>query len=131
MLFRGFKMIRILLVDDQKNVLEGLKMRLKLENDLEVVGEAYTGHDAYASALALNPDVIIMDYEMPEMDGIAATHLIHAQLPGVPIIILSIYDDAYTKLRVDLSGAVAFVSKLGALDELLAAIRGFSQHKVE
>ena len=45
-------MIQILLVDDQKNVLEGLKMRLKLENDLEVVGEAYTGHDAYASALA-------------------------------------------------------------------------------
>ena len=68
---------------------------------------------------------------MPEMDGIAATHLIHTQLPRIPIIILSIYDDAYTKLRVDLSGAVAFVSKLGALDELLAAIRGFSQHKVE
>jgi DNA-binding NarL/FixJ family response regulator len=116
-------MIRVLLVDDQAVVRRGLRVRFQLEPDLEVVGEASTGSEALTLAQALTPDVVLMDLQMPEMDGIQATVALHRVVPQSVVVILSIYDDAQTRERAKGAGAVAFVEKRGATDTLLAAIR--------
>jgi DNA-binding NarL/FixJ family response regulator len=116
-------MIRVLLVDDQLVVRRALRVRFHLEPDLEVVGEASTGREALTLAQTLTPDVVLMDIEMPEMDGIAATAALRRVVPQSAVVILSIYDDAQTRRRAQAAGAVAFVEKRGATDSLLAAIR--------
>jgi DNA-binding NarL/FixJ family response regulator len=113
-------MIRILLVDDKPTVLRGLRLRLGLEEDFEVVGEALNGVAAVALAQELKPDVVVMDVGMPQMDGIAA---IKRVLPGTPVVVLSIHDDANTKARALEAGAAAYVEKRVLSDRLSAAIR--------
>jgi len=116
-------MIRLLLVDDQQTVRRGLSLRLRLEPDMQVVGEASTGHEALAQVQSLSPDVVLMDVEMPDMDGIAATIALRSLTSQSAIVILSIYDDISTRARARAAGAVAFVEKRGSTDNLLAAIR--------
>jgi two-component system, NarL family, response regulator NreC len=116
-------MIRVLLVDDQAVVRRGLRVLFHLEPDLEVVGEASTGSEALALAQTLSPDVVLMDLAMPEMDGIAATAALRRVVPQSVVVILSIHDDVQTRARAQAAGAVAFVEKRGATDNLLAAIR--------
>jgi DNA-binding NarL/FixJ family response regulator len=116
-------MIRMLLVDDQSVVRRGLRARFYLEADLQIVGEACTGREALALAQALTPDVVLMDVEMPEMDGIEATAVLRSVVPQSVVVILSIYDDAQTRGRAQAAGAVAFVEKRGATETLLSAIR--------
>lgn len=117
------KMIRLLIVDDQLAVRQGLRMRLAAEPDLEVVGEAPDGEVALSSALALCPDVVLMDVEMPRMDGFAATDTLRKLCPSAAVIMLSIHDDARTRARAEDAGAVAFVVKSLPTDMLLATIR--------
>ncbi len=116
-------MIRLLLVDDQPAVRRGLGLRLHLEPDIQVVGEASNGREALSLAQALSPDVVLMDVEMPEMDGIEATVALRIADPQSAVVILSIHDDVETRKRAQAAGAVAFVEKRGATDSLLAAIR--------
>jgi DNA-binding NarL/FixJ family response regulator len=116
-------MIRVLLVDDQSVVRRALRGRFHLEPDLEVVGEASTGSEALMLAQTLAPDVVLMDIEIPEMDGIEATAALRRAVPQSAVVILSIYDDAQTRTRAQAAGAVAFVEKRGATDSLLSAIR--------
>jgi two-component system nitrate/nitrite response regulator NarL len=116
-------MIRLLLVDDQSAVRRGLGLRFHLEPDLEVVGEASSGSEALSLAQTLTPDVVLMDIEMPEMDGIEATAALRRAVPQSAVVILSIYDDVQTRARAQVAGAVAFVEKRGATETLLAAIR--------
>jgi DNA-binding NarL/FixJ family response regulator len=121
-------MIRLLLVDDQPAVRRGLGMRLHLEPDMQIVGEASTGREALSMVQALAPDVVLMDVEMPEMDGIEATAALNASVSSSVVVILSIHDDAQTRGRAQAAGAVAFVEKRGATDSLLAAIRQAARH---
>lgn len=121
-------MIRVLLVDDQPAVRRGLLMRLHLEPDIQVIGEASTGREALSLAQALSPDVVLMDVEMPDMDGIEATAALRQAVSASTVVILSIHDDAQTRRRAQAAGAVAFVEKHGATDSLLAAIRQAAQH---
>jgi DNA-binding NarL/FixJ family response regulator len=116
-------MIRLLIVDDQSAVRQGLQMLLTAEPDLQVVGEASDGEVALSLAQALNPDVVLMDVEMPHMDGIAATHALQSICPNISVIMLSIYDDARTRLYAEEAGAAAFVPKCVPTDRLLATIR--------
>ena len=116
-------MIRVLLVDDQAVVRRALRGRFHLEPDLEVVGEASTGSEALMLTQTLTPDVVLMDVEMPEMDGIEATAALQRVVPQSAVVILSIYDDAQTRGQAQAAGAVAFVEKRGATEALLAAIR--------
>jgi DNA-binding NarL/FixJ family response regulator len=116
-------MIRLLVVDDHAIVRRALGERLQLEPDLEVVGEAGTGREALDLAQSLAPDVVLMDVEMPQMDGIQATAELHQLMPGCAVVILSIHDDAQTRVRALAAGAVAFVEKRGATQTLLAAVR--------
>jgi DNA-binding NarL/FixJ family response regulator len=116
-------MIRVLLVDDQAVVRRALRGRFHLEPDLEVVGEASTGREALALAQTFTPDVVLMDIEMPGMDGIEATAALRRVVPQSAVVILSIYDDAQTRGRAQAAGAAALVEKRGATETLLSAIR--------
>ena len=116
-------MIRVLLVDDQAVVRRALRARFHLEPDLQVVGEASTGREALMLAQTLKPDVVLMDIEMPDMDGIEATAALGSVVPKSIVVILSIHDDAQTRGRAQTAGAVAFVEKRGVTDNLLSVIR--------
>lgn len=116
-------MIRVLLVDDHANVLQGLKMRLELEHDLAIAGTALSASEALTQAEELHPDVIVMDVEMPEMDGIAATKLLRAQNQAVKIVMLSIHSDTQLQDQAKEAGAAYFVSKHSSVETLLEAIR--------
>lgn len=117
-------MIRLILVDDQENIRQGLRMRLALEADLQVIGEANNGEEAIALTSKLHPDVIIMDVEMPIIDGISAAQIIHEELGAKSrIVVLSIHNNARIRERAFAAGAAAYVEKHGNLDNLLAAIR--------
>jgi len=117
-------MIRILLADDQTNVRKGLRMRLDLEPGLSVVGEAADGASAVTLARELSPDVILMDVEMPGVDGISATQQLSKDLPDCCIVVLTIHDDAATRARARDAGATAFISKHQIDSSLMDAIRG-------
>jgi DNA-binding NarL/FixJ family response regulator len=121
-------MIRLLLVDDQPAVRRGLGIRLYLEPDIQIVGEASTGREALSKVQALSPDVVLMDVEMPGMNGIEATAALRAAASTSAVVILSIHDDPQTRGRAKAAGAVAFVEKRGAIDNLLAAIRQAARH---
>jgi DNA-binding NarL/FixJ family response regulator len=116
-------MIHVLLVDDQVVVRRALRQRFQLEADLEVVGEASSGSEALALAQTFTPDVVLMDVEMPEMDGIATTAALRRVIPQSAVVMLSIHDDAPTRERALAAGAVALLEKRGATETLLAAIR--------
>ena len=115
--------IRILLVDDQRSVRKGLLMRLSLEPDIEVVGEAADGKEAVSIATDLHPDVLVMDYEMPNMDGVEATRAITAAGLDSRVVMLSIYDNVAVKKAAADAGVRAFVCKQDPSEILLAAIR--------
>jgi len=88
-----------------------------------VVGEASNGREAIILVQQLAPDVVLMDVEMPEMDGIAATAMMRASTPQSAVIMLSIHDDGATRARAHAAGAAAFVTKSGAIEVLVATIR--------
>jgi DNA-binding NarL/FixJ family response regulator len=120
-------MIRLLIVDDQPAIRRGLRMLLTAESDLSVVGETSEGEAALDLASSLHPDVVLMDVELPHMNGIAATRAIQAIRPPVAVIILSIHDDALTQARAAEAGAAAFVTKSMPAETLLTAIRRVAQ----
>ncbi len=121
-------MIRVLLVDDQAVVRRALRTRFDLESDLQVVGEASNGREALTLAQTLFPDVVLMDIEMPVMDGIETTASLRRVVPQSAVVILSIYNDAQTRERAQAAGAVEFVEKRGVTDSLLSAIRLAAGH---
>ncbi len=116
-------MIRLLLVDDQPAARRGLGLRLHLEPDIQIVGEASSGSEALSKAEALSPDVVLMDVEMPGMNGIEATAALRATASTSAVVMLSIHDDPQTRGRAQAAGAVAFVEKRGATGTLLSVIR--------
>jgi DNA-binding NarL/FixJ family response regulator len=120
-------MIRLLIVEDQAYVRKALRMRFAAEPDLSVVGEAPDGEAALALVPSLCPDIVLMDVEMPLMDGIAATAALHRICPQTVVIMLSIHDDALTRARAADAGAAAFVAKSMPPDTLLVAIRQVTQ----
>jgi DNA-binding NarL/FixJ family response regulator len=115
--------IRVLLVDDEMAVRRGLRMRLGLEPDIEIVGEACDGSTAIELSTALEPDVVLMDLHLPRLDGIAATARIRAAAPQVRVLLLTTYEDASTRARAAEVGAAALIGKHLADDALLSAIR--------
>jgi DNA-binding NarL/FixJ family response regulator len=115
--------IRVLLVDDEPKVLRGLRMRLGLEPDIRVVGEAADGATAVDLAGLLSPDVVLMDVNLPVVDGITATRELSASVPQSAVVMLSLHDDQGTVDRALAAGAVAFVGKQQMDGDLLGAIR--------
>ncbi len=116
-------MIKVLLVDDEPAVRQGLRMRLALEPDLHVVGEAGDGVAALAAVQALAPDVVVTDIDMPGLDGIAMIERLRELAPAVPVIVLTVYDHQEVRDRARAAGARAFVRKQGDVEGLTEAIR--------
>jgi DNA-binding NarL/FixJ family response regulator len=115
--------ISVLIVEDHTIVREGLSMALKLEKDIEVVGEARNGREAISQAMELRPDVILMDIAMSGLNGLEATRQLMKALPKTRIIILTAHsDDAYVKSAVD-SGAAGFMVKQDCTSDICKAIR--------
>lgn len=115
------KPVRILIVDDDRNVRGALAMRLRLETGITLVGEAGDGLTGVELALTLRPDVVLMDLNMPGMGGLAACRRIRAA--GIQVVVFSLEETPLTRQLCREAGAAAFVSKQGAIAVLLAALR--------
>ncbi len=116
-------MINVVLVDDQIVMRQAVSSWLGIEPDLCVIGEAENGEAALNLVTTLHPDVVLMDVDMPTMDGIAATAALQGVAPDSAVVILSMHDDTTVQDRAKQAGAAAFVSKHQALDELVEVIR--------
>jgi RNA polymerase sigma factor (sigma-70 family) len=116
-------MIRILLVDDQGIIREGLRSLLETKTDLTILGEAENGKAAVELALALNPDVVLMDVRMPIMDGVAATRTLTEQAPHIKVLVLTTFDDDEYVTKALRCGAKGYLLKDTPSAELADAIR--------
>ena len=121
--------IRVLIVDDVLLVRQGLATMLKLaaknsSPHIEVIGEAQNGAEAIQQAQKLRPDVVLMDLEMPLLDGYEATRQIKITLPATRMIILSIHAGADEQKLAQLAGADCFIEKSSPLEGLIQAILG-------
>src|SRR5207253_6587163 len=117
------KLIKILLVDDQPLFREGLRTLLSVQSDFEIVGEAGNGEEAIKQARALQPAVVLMDLQMPVLDGVAATRRLHVEQPDCRVIVLTTFDDdemVFDGLR---AGAVGYLLKDAPSEKLSEAIR--------
>jgi len=115
--------IRVMIVDDVSETRENVRKLLQFESDVDVVGVARTGKEAIQFSQELNPDVVLMDINMPDMDGIAATEAIRSKQPAVQVVILSVQSDQNYMRRAMLAGARDFLTKPPMGDELISAIR--------
>jgi two-component system response regulator NreC len=121
--------IKIILADDHQIVRQGLRTLLAAEPDMKVVGEADNGRKTLGLAHELAPDVIIMDISMPDLNGIDATRQIMLKSPDVKIIALSMHSDSLFVMNMFKSGALGYLLKDCALEELVKAIRTVMRQK--
>jgi pilus assembly protein CpaE len=115
--------IRVLIVDDVAETRENVKKLLQFEADVEVVGAARSGKEGIQLSQEVNPDVVLMDINMPDIDGISATEIIRQKSPHVQVVILSVQGDQNYMRRAMLAGARDFLTKPPTGDELISAIR--------
>ncbi|RRR65811.1 MAG: CobQ/CobB/MinD/ParA nucleotide binding domain-containing protein [Candidatus Viridilinea halotolerans] len=115
--------IRVMIVDDIVDTRDQLEKLLFFEKDIEVIAKAGTGREAVALAQKVHPDVILMDINMPDMDGIAATEAIMSQDPAVQVIIMSVQGETDYLRRAMLAGAREFLTKPISADDLYKSIR--------
>ncbi len=115
--------IRVMLVDDHTMVRRGLATFLKVFDDLELAGEADSGEAAIRLCGQVNPDVILMDLMMPDMDGATATRLIRQQYPGVQVVALTSFKEQEVVQSALQAGAIAYLLKDVSADDLARAIR--------
>jgi len=113
---------RIVIVDDHPTMREGLRAILHTADDLVVCGEAENGFEAVAKAGQLQPDLIILDLAMPEMDGLRAAREISTALPTVPILMHTSYSSPELDMEAKKAGVQQVLSKNGGGDDLLRAI---------
>lgn len=119
----GADKIRVLIVDDIAETRENLKRMLQFDQSIEVVAVARTGKEAIEITQQLKPDVVIMDINMPDMDGIQATEMMRKRAPYTQVVILSVQNDPGYMRQAMLAGARDFLSKPPMIDELTSAIR--------
>jgi DNA-binding NarL/FixJ family response regulator len=122
-------MTRILIADDHDVVRSGVRSILEAQTGWEVVGEAENGKDAVDQALATRPDIVVLDYALPVMNGIEATRQIRARVPGAEVLIFTMHDTATLVREVLEAGAKGFLLKSDARKFLIAAIESLAAHK--
>jgi DNA-binding NarL/FixJ family response regulator len=114
--------IRVLVADDQKVVRDGLSTLLDMLPGIEVVGTAIDGHDAVRQALATLPDVVLMDLNMPNCDGVEATRRLTLEWPRIPVVVLTTYSDDDTVFAALRAGARGFLTKDAGAEEIVQAV---------
>lgn len=116
-------MIRILLADDHSIVRDGLRRIIEEAGDMAVSAEASDGHEAIHAVQSNRPDVVLMDITMPGMDGLEAVAQIHGLDPDLPILVLTMHEEEQYVVRCISAGAMGYVTKRSASEELVKAIR--------
>ena len=115
--------IRVMIVDDHTMVRRGLATFLKVKADLELVGEASNGEEALHVCERVQPDVILMDLVMPDMDGVTATRVVRERWPQVQVVALTSFQEKELVQEVLQAGAISYLLKSVSVDELAEAIR--------
>jgi DNA-binding NarL/FixJ family response regulator len=115
--------LRIYLADDHSVVREGLRLLVNAQSDMEVIGEAGDGETAWREARTLQPDILVMDISMPNLNGLQATERLKTTCPDIKVVVLSAYSDAAHVRQLLASGAKGYVLKQTAAEELIRAIR--------
>lgn len=119
---------RVLLADDHDILRQGLKLLLSIQpGEIEVVGEARTGREAVELARALQPDVVVMDITMPDMDGLEACHILHQEQPSTQVLMLTMHESEEYFLQALRMGAAGYLVKKAAPTELRMAISSVAQ----
>lgn len=121
--------ITILLVDDDPEVRRGWRMRLALEPDLAVVGEAHNAETALQQAAATHPAVVLLDIKLPGQEGITIIRQLNRAAPGCKVVVVTIYDNPIYRARANEEGAAAFIAKQEPTERLLTIIREVTQPK--
>ena len=119
--------LRLLLVDDHTLFREGLTSLLAYQSDFVVVGEARDSESALAAARALQPDIVLMDVELPGEDGVAVTRRLLAEMPGITVVMLTVHDDSETLFDAIKAGAQGYLLKNVRSRELLDQLRGLAK----
>lgn len=114
---------RVLIVDDHPIVRQGLRRMIDPEPDLTVCGEAQSEREARAAIRELKPDVVIVDISLAQGDGLELVRDVHAQQPGLPMLVLSMHDEMIYAERLLAAGASGYIMKQAASDQLLVALR--------
>jgi DNA-binding NarL/FixJ family response regulator len=115
--------ITVFLVDDHRILRDGLHILLDMQDDIEVIGEAENGKEAITRITNQEPNVVVMDITMPELNGIEAAQAIHETLPDTGIVILSIHSDLEHIFRALQAGAQGYLLKESAGSEVISAVR--------
>jgi DNA-binding NarL/FixJ family response regulator len=121
---RDANRVRVVLVDDNPLYIEMLELLLEADARIEVVDRAFDGATGVERALALRPDVVVMDVQMPQLDGIEATRRIRCRLGSTRVVVVTSSEVPTHRKRARLAGAASFLRKDAPLEELLAAIAG-------
>ena len=119
--------ITLLVVDDHAIVRRGLRYRFELEDDLVVLGEAANGNEALDKLEQFDPDVLVVDVEMPVMDGLSVAERLRAEGRRTRSVVLTVHDDSATRARARAANVDRFVSKTAGAEPLLSAIRQAGQ----
>jgi DNA-binding NarL/FixJ family response regulator len=122
--------ITVFLAEDHRMVREGFRLLIETQSDIKVIGEAGNGREAVRQAAKLNPDVVLMDIEMPELNGIEATRQISETSPSTKVIILSMYSTPQHISRAFKAGARGYILKESAGDDVIKAIQTVHSGKI-
>jgi two-component system response regulator NreC len=122
--------IRLVLADDHAVVRSGIRMLLEAQPDIEIVAEAETGRQAIEQARQFEPDVVLMDVQMPELNGIEATQRIKHMLPDTAVLALTMHEDDQYFFEMIHAGASGYVPKRAAPDDLVKAIRTVARGEI-
>jgi two-component system response regulator DesR len=115
---------RVLLADDNQSFRGTLKAILALQSDIEIIGEAGTGHEAYQMARELHPDVLVLDIRLPGIDGLEVLRRLREEGDETRVVVLSLWDNLEYRRTAAEWGASAYVVKGAAFTQLLPVIRG-------
>jgi two-component system response regulator NreC len=121
------KKVRVLLADDHTILRQGIRMLLETQENMEVVGEATNGREAVDYARLLQPDIVLMDISMPELNGLEATHIIKREMPKIQVVILTMHETEEYLVQILQAGATGYVLKQAADHELIEAVNTASR----
>ncbi|MGD9017005.1 MAG: response regulator transcription factor [Desulfobacterales bacterium] len=116
-------MIRVLLADDHSIVRDGLRRIIEDSGDMEVVGEAADGRDAIRQIASTQPEIAVIDISMPGLDGLEVVSRLRKEAPDIPVLILTMHEEAQYVVRAIEAGAMGYLTKQSAPEQLVAAIR--------